>query len=146
MLGGELTDEREVPTVPAEHGDSLDPDPLQSGDVRFDPAAERVLREADGAREREVVIGETGSQRRRDDHRDRQLLGYRARESLGDHGVGAEGQMRPVLLESAGRDQADGVGLRAQRFGLRPRELLHRDEGHAATVRSRGATVKPTAG
>ena len=146
MLGGELTDEREVPAVPAEHGDSLDPDPLEAGDVRIDPAAERLLREADGAREREVVIGEPGSQCRRDDDRDRQLLRHRTRESLGDHVVRAERQVRPMLLESAGRDQADGVGLRSQRFGLRPSELLHRDEGHAATVRSRGASVKQPAG
>ena len=134
VLGGELADEGEVPAVPAEHGDSLDPDPLEAGDVRIDPAAECVLREADGAREREVVIGEAGSQRRCDDDRDRQLLRHRARESLGDHEVGAERQVRPVLLESARRDQADGVGLGAQRFGLRPLELLHRDVGHAATV------------
>ena len=146
MLGGELTDEREVPAVAAEHGDSLDPDPFETGDVGIDPAAERLLREADGAREREMVIGETCSQRRRDHHRNGQLLRHRTCECLGDHEVGAEREVRPVLLEGACRDQADGVGLRAQRFGLRPRQLLHRDEGHAATVRSGRANVKLTAG
>ena len=118
VLGSELADEREVPAVPAEHGDSLDPDPLEPCDVRIDPATECVLREADGPRERQVVIGEAGSQRRCDDDGHGQLLRHRARESFRDHVVGPERQMRPVLLERARRDQADGVGLLAQRFGL----------------------------
>ena len=102
--------------------------------MRVNPAAKCLLREADGPREREVVIGEAGSQCRCDDDRDEQLLRHRTRESLGDHEVGAERQVRPVLLESARRDQADGIGLGAERFGFRPPELLHRDMGHPATV------------
>ena len=50
--------------------------------MRVNPAAKCLLREADGPREREVVIGEAGSQCRCDDDRDRQLLATaRARAS-----------------------------------------------------------------
>ena len=34
VLGCKLADEGEVPAVPAEHGDSLDPHPLEAGDAR----------------------------------------------------------------------------------------------------------------
>ena len=146
MLGSKLADEGEVPTVAAEHGDLVDPHPLKAGDVRIDPATECVLREADGPGEGEVVIGQAGPERRCDNHGHRQRFGHASRQCLGDQEVGAEREVRPVLLQRARGDQADGVGLRAQRFGLRPPELLHRDEGHPATVRGGRVSVKLTVG
>ena len=89
VLSGELADAGEVPAVAAEDRNTPDADPLERGDVRVDPAPERVLGQRDGAWERKVVLREAGRQHGSHDDRDGEPFGNRVRERGGSQEVGA---------------------------------------------------------